>query len=188
MYIKRLAVLLIIATIALAQPEAQAQDWFHQHTIGGQSTPVSRLSIKAADVIAPDVLAVSIDQPSRVNINHNQAFIDLTISLVSDPAGDDNGNTQGILGSGIPGSEQDKWERIIQHFADAVFEMTNGAHLIREVRVFRDSTNFGSAQIRWEKLGHPHVPANGGVESGGSRPICTKRLKNGIRQCRRQLQ
>ena len=163
MYIKRLAVLLIIATIALAQPEAQAQDWFHQHTISGQSTPVSRLSIKAADVIAPDVLAVSIDQPSRANSNHNQAFIDLTISLVSDPEGDDNGNKQGILFR----SEQDKWERIIQHFADAVFEMTNGAHLIREVRVFRDSTNFGSAQIRWDKLGHPHVPAKGGVELGG---------------------
>ena len=140
MYIKRLAVLLIIATIALAQPEAQAQDWFLQRTIVGQSTPVSRLSIKAADIIAPDVLAVSSDA----------CFIDLAISLVSDPAGDDNGNTQGT-----PGSEQDKWERIIQHFADAVFEMTNGAHLIREVRVFRDSTNFGSAQIRWGKSGHP---------------------------------
>ena len=166
MYIKRLAVLLIIATIALAQPEAQAQDWFLQRTIVGQSTPVSRLSIKAADVIAPDVLAVSSDA----------CFIDLTISLVSDPEGDDNGNSQGILGS-----EQDQWERIIQHFADAVFEMTNGAHIIREVRVFRDGTNYGSAQIRWGKVGHPHVPGNGGVESGGSVRMF-ETFANGIRQ------
>jgi subtilisin-like proprotein convertase family protein len=91
------------------------------------------------------------------------ALIDLSISLEADPAGDNNGNTQGVAGS----AEQDKWERIVQYFADAVFEMTDGAHKIRQVRIFKKGQNFGAADIRWGKKGHPHVPSNGGVGVAG---------------------
>jgi subtilisin-like proprotein convertase family protein len=98
-----------------------------------------------------------------VNVPSNTALIDLTISLEANPAGDNNGNTQGAAGS----AEQDKWERIVQYFADGVYEMTEGAHKIRQVRIFRKARNFGAADIRWGKKGHPHVPSNGGVGVAG---------------------
>lgn len=91
------------------------------------------------------------------------SLIDLTVSLQSDPQGDDNGATQGVAGS----AAQDKWERILGHFADAIYEMTEGTHKIREIRVFRKSRNFGAADVRWADKGHPHVPANGGIGVAG---------------------
>lgn len=90
-------------------------------------------------------------------------MLDLSMSLESNPAGDGDGDTQGTAGS----EQQDKWERIIQHFADAVYEMTNGIHTIRTVRVFRSGKNSASADIRWGLKGHPHVPKNGGVAVSG---------------------
>ena len=72
----------------------------------------------------------------------NTAAIDLTMSLESDPMGDNKGNEQS------PGNEQqDQWERIIQYFADAVYEMTNGAHRIRDVRIYPKSRHLGDATV-----------------------------------------
>lgn len=75
------------------------------------------------------------------------AVIDLTMSLESTP--DEEGRLV--------------YERIVGHFADAVYEMTNGAHRIGRVRVFTGGHNFGSADVRWGLKGTPHVPRNGGV-------------------------
>lgn len=75
------------------------------------------------------------------------AVIDLTMSLESTP--DEEGRLV--------------YERIVGHFADAVYEMTNGAHRIGRVRVFTGGRNFGSADVRWGLKGTPHVPRNGGV-------------------------
>jgi len=91
--------------------------------------------------------------------SNDGAFIDLVVGLQSNPTGDNNGNTQGVVGS----EQQDKWERIMQHFADAVFEMTEGRHKMRDIRVFRNGKNFGAADIQWSASGHPCVLGNGGV-------------------------
>jgi len=104
------------------------------------------------------------------------AFIDLTISLEANPTGDDNGNSQGVAGS----ETQDKWERIVQHFADAVYESTNGAHKIRKVRVFRKGRNFGAADIRWIKAATPGQPATlGGIGLPGGHIDMYEVFKNG---------
>ena len=103
------------------------------------------------------------------------ACIDLSMSLEANPTGDDNGATQGVSGS----EAQDKWERIIQHYADAVYEMTNGAQKIRTVRVFRSGKNSASADIRWGVKGHPHVPSNGGVAVPGGHIMMYEIFENG---------
>jgi subtilisin-like proprotein convertase family protein/uncharacterized protein YegL len=82
-------------------------------------------------------------QVSRIE----SAVIDLTMSLESTPDED----------------VRLVYERIVGHFADAVYEMTNGAHRIGRVRVFTGGRNFGSADVRWGLKGTPHVPRNGGV-------------------------
>jgi len=79
------------------------------------------------------------------------AVIDLTMSLESTPDAD----TRLV------------YERIVGHFADAMYEMTNGAHRVGQVRIFTGGRNFGTADIRWGLRGTPHVPRNGGVGVAG---------------------
>ena len=93
-----------------------------------------------------------------------QADIDLVMSIVANPAGDNDGNHQGQTGS----AQQDVWERIVQHFADGIYESTNAAHKVRNVRIFRSGRSAATADVVWTAAGHPHVPAKGGVgEMGG---------------------
>ncbi|HMJ06449.1 MAG TPA: VWA domain-containing protein, partial [Chthoniobacterales bacterium] len=96
--------------------------------------------------------------------NGNTANVDLVMSLSANPAGDNDGNHQGQAGS----AAQDKWERIVQHFADAVYEATNAAHKIRTVRIYRSGHASSTADVIWTAAGHPNVGAKGGVgEKGG---------------------
>lgn len=75
---------------------------------------------------------------------------DMVISLYNNPAGDDDGNTQGM-----PGSEsQDAYEYIIQYFADAVFESTEGKHSIGRVRIYRNGQQ-SEADVIWTRSGGP---------------------------------
>ncbi len=114
--------------------------------------------------LAPDGATGMLDSWSLKFPAPDTAVIDLVMSLSANPQGDDNGNAQGQAGS----EAQDKWERIVQHFADAVYESTNAAHKIRTVRIFREGRSSGRADILWTASGHPHVPSRGGVgESGG---------------------
>jgi subtilisin-like proprotein convertase family protein/uncharacterized protein YegL len=93
-----------------------------------------------------------------------EADVDLVISLSANPTGDDDGNHQGQGGS----AQQDVWERIVQYFADGVYESTNAAHKIRNVRIFRSGRAAATADVLWTPIGHPHVPSKGGVgETGG---------------------
>ena len=53
-------------------------------------------------------------------------------------------------------------------FADGVYESTNGAHQIRNVRIFRSGRGAANADVLWTAAGHPHVPSKGGIgEPGG---------------------
>jgi subtilisin-like proprotein convertase family protein len=106
----------------------------------------------------------TLDSFSLSITNAGNADIDLVMSLSANPQGDDNGNSQGDPNS----AAQDKWERIVQHFADGVYESTNAAHKIRNVRIFRNGRAAAIADVLWTAAGHPHVPAKGGVgEAGG---------------------
>ncbi len=97
------------------------------------------------------------------------------MTIPDNPAGDDNGNQQGQAGS----AEQDKWERIIQHFADGVYESTNGGHTIRRVRIYRSGKNASNADIVWGEAGHPQV--NTGVGEVGGHICMYKTFTNGTK-------
>jgi calcium-activated chloride channel regulator 3/4 len=79
------------------------------------------------------------------------ALLDLVISLRSNPTGDNNGNSQ----SGVNSEAQNRWERIIGHFADGVYESTEGVHRIRNVRVYRNARTWDKADITWDTAGWP---------------------------------
>lgn len=90
-------------------------------------------------------------------------LFDVVISLESNPTGDDDGNTQGV---DPQSAAQDKIERIIQYFADGVYESTEGAHKLRKVRIFRQSAKQNTADVVWTASGHPHAAINGITSSG----------------------
>ena len=57
---------------------------------------------------------------------------DLVISYYGFPAGDNDGNHQNPSNP----STQDRIETIIQYFADGVYEMTEGAHRLKDIRIY----------------------------------------------------
>lgn len=59
--------------------------------------------------------------------------IDLTVSLWRAPSE----------------ADRDKYEGIFQHFADAIYEMSNGAHVIGTVTVFQNREHRATAHVRW---------------------------------------
>lgn len=91
-------------------------------------------------------------------------LFDITVSLHSDPQGDDDGSTQGV----DPGStDQDKFEKIFQFMADAIFESTEGVHKLRKVRIYRNSDRWNVADMKWDVSGRPHAKLNGIRDTGG---------------------
>jgi uncharacterized protein YegL len=107
------------------------------------------------------------------------ALIDLVISLASNPTGDNNGNSQG----GVNSDAQNRWERIIGHFADGVYEATEGAHRIRTVRVYRKARNWSTADITWDNATpdatHPNHPHAYGINQIGGRVFMYELFGNG---------
>jgi hypothetical protein len=91
-------------------------------------------------------------------IDAPQKVVDLEISLYTNPdeldypTGDSRGNHQSL-----PLSEQDRYEVIIQHFADAIFEITFGAHEIGNVTIHKNANRSDTSEIIWLMEGQPNV-------------------------------
>ena len=81
---------------------------------------------------------------------------DIVISYWSTPDGDNDGKTQDPENP----STQDKIERIIQHFADCVYESTEGVHRLRKVRIFMNNKNENKCDIQWIQYRDSLSPRN----------------------------
>ena len=75
------------------------------------------------------------------------AVFDITISLDSDPQGDDVYPDD----SGTDDDDQNAYEERIEGFARAVYESTNGAHKIGKVTIFRNRDFRSTADVRWDE-------------------------------------
>ena len=96
-------------------------------------------------------------------------LIDIVISICDSPEGDDDGDTQvAETPDGQPDdinlSRQDKIEKVIQYFADGVYESTEGMHLLRNVYIFKNKANWHNCDIRWNKKGK-RLEVNTGIKS-----------------------
>jgi len=135
---------LCILAFLLATSGRGAHPWFSTRTAGQQARPVMARpeylsafrALRGADPKGPAAVT-------------NGVF-DMVISLYNSPPGDDDGNTQGK-----PGSEsQDAYEYILQYFADAVYESTEGKHSIGRVRIYRGG-QLSEADVIWNRSGGP---------------------------------
>lgn len=73
--------------------------------------------------------------------DYAQGPIDLVVSLEGNPDGDNDRETI---------DDRTAYEEIFEHFADAIFEATNGGHVIRTVRIFPNGRFSNSADVVWQ--------------------------------------
>ncbi len=137
--------------------------WLTGRTVDDQTTPIQVLRD------APDTReGASAERPARKSASVSGGMIDLVISIYTNKPGDNNGATQGNAGS----EAQDKIERIVQYLADGVYEMSQGAHRLRNVRIFQDGRNANAADIVWLRTGGtPQVPNKGGIGEVGGKVV-----------------
>lgn len=172
-YSTRLFVLICSASFLATHSGQARNEWLTAKTVGGTTVPMSAEAL--ASPLPPDGnVPANLAAPASILPLASTATLDVTMSIADDPAGDNQGNTQGQAGS----EEQDKWERIVQHYADAIYEMTEGAHTIRKVRIFKKGKFASSADIVWTAKGHPHVMK--GVGEPGGRVNMFNTFENGI--------
>jgi calcium-activated chloride channel regulator 3/4 len=75
------------------------------------------------------------------------AVFDITISLDSNPQGDDDWTVD----SGAADAEQRAFEERIKEFANAVYQSTNGAHQIGRVTIFREGAQRNRVDVIWDE-------------------------------------
>jgi Mg-chelatase subunit ChlD len=85
-------------------------------------------------------------------------FFDFTVSLYSNPQGDNDGSTQW---KNVASTDQDAYEEIFQYMADGIYEATEGAHKLRKVRIFRNSAMSRTSNIVWKEEGRARASING---------------------------
>ena len=98
---------------------ANSASWFTGHTYQGNTQPLSSF---AKDPSSGDI-SPRASLPPLQNCGNDSYCIDLVVVLESNPQGD----------------ERKVWVEMMEHFADAIYEATNGGHKLRFIRIFRDS-------------------------------------------------
>ncbi len=132
----------VLAVLLAATTGWGAHPWFSSHRSGNQSRPVNLRQFSALQDIQ------GVKGPATIT----NGIFNLVITLYNDPKGDNDGNTQGKIGS----EEQDVYEYIIQYFADGVYEATEGKHSLGTVRLYRNGGQ-PDADVKWMQSGGPET-------------------------------
>ena len=72
--------------------------------------------------------------------------VDVVIHLDANPTGDNDITTL---------DQRTPYEKIIQYFADGVYEESNGAHKLRNVKIYTKGKYSGNCDILWKASGGP---------------------------------
>ena len=82
-----------------------------------------------------------------LNATTTTTVFNLSISLEEDPQGDDEYPAD----PGASDAAQNKFEKKIEEFADAVFQMSNGKLKVGDVTMFRDGAQANNADVQWKE-------------------------------------
>lgn len=109
---------------------------------------LSRVTIKSPGQLNASVLASQATSRdfASVMLTSSQTVFDITISLDSNPQGDDKYDKDHVANDA-----QDSYEKRIEEFAKAVYQSTNGAHKIGKVTIFRKRESENSADVKWDE-------------------------------------
>lgn len=64
------------------------------------------------------------------------------------------------------------YERILRYFADSVYEMSNGAHKLRNIKIYTGGANKDQSQIIWVQNCHPSAHVSGYGKPGWRVNMC----------------
>ena len=125
---------------------------------------MKKLTFLIGVIMLTGIVASARTQYSKSELVGGKRLIDIVVSCRSfSPEGDGNGNHQ----NDNELSQEDRVEKIIQYFADGVYESTEGMHLIRNVRVFKDTKKAALCDILvWNLGAASRVHKGVGVDSG----------------------
>ncbi len=132
---------------------------------GAGNSPYSRVR-----QISPYGAAVSSGPAGKqpADLVSSRTVFDIVVSIhaqngkPSYPAGDDDATVD----AGASDDEQNAYEDIIRSFADGVCEMTNGAHHLGEVRLFKRGKRAANADIVWKISEWPRANVSGFGRNG----------------------
>lgn len=129
-----------------AQPALAGSSWLSSVTMegGGKIAPAGTGA--AAEIISRTTSASSV--------------FNISISLEENPTGDDDYTAD----PGAADDAQNKFEKKIEEFADAVFQMTNSKHKIGTVTIFRQGKQANNADVQWKE----NCPSNAGPRANPS--------------------
>ncbi len=134
------------AIVGAALPTWARNEWFTGKTIQGQTQPLSFV----AKSVATNVTTVSA-KAMTANAVVSGGYVDVVISLYSNP------QTR---------SDRAVYEAIITNWADGMFEATEGAHKLRNVRIYTKGKNQDKADVVWVNSIWPSSPVSGITASG----------------------
>ncbi len=92
-------------------------------------------------------------QPKCITLNAESQYIDLSISLYAD----------------LTFGGKQPYEDTIDYFADGIYEMSNGAHQIRNVYFFLDGAQKSNADVIWNKQEWPRASKLSGYHYASGR-------------------
>src|SRR5690606_22021687 len=157
---------LAVLTAALATPTLAADHWLSKVRVtqsGGQQIVLKggeTFTVENGGIFAP------------ASGTSDKAVFDLVISLEDNPQGDDDASVDAA-----DDDEQNAYEERIKEFANAVYEMTNGAHKIGKVTVYREFKQQARADVQWElncaSNNGPWAMAGGYLKAGKYIHFCT---------------
>jgi uncharacterized protein YegL len=98
----------------------------------------------------------------QAGITSTTAVFDMSISIAENPSGDNDSTAD----PGASDDEQNAYETVFKHFADAVCEQTNGAHKLGKLTVFREGKQSSNVDIVWGKTGRPNANPTGFGKAG----------------------
>jgi uncharacterized protein YegL len=132
-------------------------------SVGGESY-FSRVHFGDKSVDAATARNMGKDGPLGVAAGRTSttAVFDMSISIAENPSGDNDSTAD----PGASDDEQNAYETIFKHFADAVCEQTNGAHKLGKLTVFREGKQSSNVDIVWGKTGRPNANPTGFGKSG----------------------
>ena len=112
----------------LASSVSARNQWQTATTVNGKTKPIS-VGLETP-LLELSVSESGVSSRASASVSGGTRDFDIVISYYGKPDGDNDGNHQAT--NPIQWSTQDKIEKIIQSFADGIYESTEGAHRLPE--------------------------------------------------------
>lgn len=134
-------------------------------------SPAAGLSATVLDVLVDTTGLIPGNYTGQVVVSSDGGEESVAISLVVTQ--EDEGDSQPVdvtisIYKTVPVAERISYTNIISFFADSIYEMSNGAHQVRNVTIFQNGQNARTADVLWNEREWPRAFVSGFGRDGWS--------------------